>query len=171
MTHTHSYECNHRNGILLRTRHDEEGNPIFPEGAAPQFNDPYQQVRQSLRVAVNQLQDEFANRQNRRPPQRPLLLPNEIGILPRGQIYHFWPGCNFMQRARSSAEGRVYRECRHCVNMARQVEVTAIPFMFEDPQPGPDHQPEFEELAVPLDERHFPALQQGNVAIEEMRVG
>ena len=55
--------------------------------------------------------------------------------------------------------------------MARQVEVTAIPFIFDGPQPAPDHQPEIEELAVPLDERHFPALPQGNMAIEERRVG
>ena len=112
MTHTHSYECNHRNGIMLRTRHDEEGVPVFPEGAAPQFSEPYQQVRQSLRVAVNRLQEEFANRENGRPPQRTLIIPAEVGTLPRGRVYHFFDGCHNMRRARIEDGGRILRECQ-----------------------------------------------------------
>ena len=182
MTHTHSYECNHRNGIMLRTRHDDEGVPVFPEDAAPQFDEPYQQVRQSLRVAVNRLQENFANRVEGRPPQRPLLIPAEVGTLPRGRVYHFFPGCHHMRRARVETGGRILRECQICTDMARRNffanhETTVIPFLFGEQQPVQrtrdfeDYQPDAEEMAVPLnDEQHFPALPPGNMAIEERRV-
>ena len=51
-THTHSYQCNHRNGIPLPVQHDEDGNPRFPEGAAPQFDLPFRHMANAVQDAV-----------------------------------------------------------------------------------------------------------------------
>ena len=135
-THSHSYQCNHRNGIPLRVQHDENGQPQFPEGAAPQFDQPFRDMANDLQ----EVQEVLRTRGAPQRQSRHLLIPRDIGILPTGQRYHFWPNCQHMQRA------RLYSVCGTCLTMARQVMPVVTAYDF--PGHGPASYPAPEAIEV-----------------------
>ena len=155
-THTHSYQCDRRNGIQPPVQYDEDGNPRFPQGAAPQFAIPFRHMAHHLQEHVNgRIRVDGANE----APQRPrthLLVPSVIATLPTGSRYHFWPACPHM-RMRSA---RIYPFCGTCHNMASRVlpVVVANDFPGQEVPRGPAAAPappvaepapeEIEELVV-----------------------
>ena len=144
----------------MLTRHDDQGFPRFPDGAAPQFDRPYRAATNDLRIiregavrgnATNRSRSTSPERDE--PPALPtappprritrhLLIPNEIGILPTGIRYHFWPSCPHMMRARSSAQSRIYSVCQTCLNGARRVMHVVEAYDFPRPRPGQLEEPE-----------------------------
>ena len=145
-THTHSYQCDRRNGIQPPVQYDEDGNPRFPQGAAPQFALPFRHMANHLQET---LRGNIRNRArfagDNEAPQRPrrhLLIPRDIGILPTGNRYHFWPECPHM-RMRSA---RIYSVCGTCLNMARQVIPVVTAYDFPGHGPASDPAPEAIEV-------------------------
>ena len=145
----------------MPTRHDEEGFPRFPNGAAPQFDRPYRNATNDLRIireragGMNPNQSRENSPERNEPPVPPpvvpppritrhLLIPREIGVLPSGQRYHFWPPCPHMGRARSFHGSRIYSVCQTCMQGARAV--MPVLEVFDFPRGGPPGRlrPQFE---------------------------
>ena len=131
----------------MTTRHDDEGLPRFPDGAAPQFDRPYRTVTNDLRIIRENAARGNAPFGSRGPsPERNdtlvppprvtrhLLIPREIGVLPTGTRYHFWPACPHMGRARSSAGSRIYTVCQTCMQGARRIMPVLEAYDFPRPR-------------------------------------
>ena len=96
-----------------------------------------QEANRTLIQQRNELALEARDRQRREngqppPPLRSMLIPHEIGILPTGNRFHFWPNCSHMRRARSTAGSRIYQACGLCVNQAREVQTVNLIHPAED---------------------------------------
>mgnify|MGYP003315919971 FL=1 len=89
---------------------------------------------------ANYLQEVVRIREAPQRRNRHLLIPRDIGILPTGQRYHFWPTCQHMQRA------KLYSVCGTCLTMARQVMPVVTAYDF--PGHGPASYPAPEAIEV-----------------------